>query len=77
MIDNTWKNRAACSGHDPALWFGTGERGPTDEQTRQAKAICAQCPVRQLCLANAEPSGTWGGLTEQERRTLRRKRRAA
>lgn len=36
---------------------------------RQAKAICADCPVKDICLRvhGAEPEGTWGGQTVQER----------
>lgn len=44
------------------------------ERERRAKAICAQCSVREPCLAYAlrirEPHGVWGGLTESERRPL-------
>jgi WhiB family redox-sensing transcriptional regulator len=45
---------------------------------RQAKAICARCPVRIECLEYAirirEPHGIWGGLNELERRILIRER---
>ncbi len=46
---------------------------------RAAKAICATCPVQQLCLehalTNRERDGVWGGLTEKERRRIIRQRR--
>jgi WhiB family redox-sensing transcriptional regulator len=47
-----------------------------------AKAVCAGCKVRQMCLEtalrNRERHGVWGGLTERERARLRgRLRRAA
>jgi hypothetical protein len=70
---NGWEDAAACRGQDPELWF--------DPATfRQAKAICHDCPVRMLCLAEAyarrEPLGVWGGLTPEERgRRTRRRRR--
>lgn len=42
---------------------------------KQAKAVCFACPASSACLAYAldrvEPEGIWGGLTPQERRTLR------
>jgi WhiB family redox-sensing transcriptional regulator len=47
--------------------------------TREAKRICNECPVRQECLdyslRGAEKFGVWGGLTERDRRRLKRTRR--
>jgi WhiB family redox-sensing transcriptional regulator len=52
-----------------------------DEELAAAKAICAACPVRDKCLewamATRQDDGVWGGLTEVERRRLRRRRRTA
>jgi WhiB family redox-sensing transcriptional regulator len=49
------------------------------ESTRDAKAVCGVCPVRSECLEFAlrlkVAHGVWGGLSERERRTLRRDRR--
>lgn len=48
------------------------------EQTIEAKAVCARCPVVAQCLAAAlamNEIGIWGGMTEEERRILRRRRR--
>lgn len=71
----TWRDNAACAGHpQPDLWFGT--QGSVD--TMRAKNICAECPVRTLCLQEAftypepEDHGTMGGLDEWERRRMRR-----
>jgi len=69
-------NQGACNGTDPALFFpGRGE------STTDAKAICARCPVRQECLDYAldhtERFGIWGGLSERERRRIRRQRHQA
>ena len=66
-----WHAQAACRTEDPDLFF-TG-RGET---TGPAKAICANCPVRDTCLDEHlyEPVGVWGGLSERERRTERIKR---
>lgn len=70
-----WRDRAACRGMDPELFFPAGESGPMhDAQVAAAKAVCAGCPVRAVCLAEALariPYGIAGGLTEQERRRLR------
>lgn len=58
---------------DPDLFFAdTFDRA----STVAAKQVCARCPVRVDCLAKAletrEPFGIWGGLTPQERRSIRR-----
>ncbi|KUN32690.1 hypothetical protein AQJ11_02780 [Streptomyces corchorusii] len=45
--------------------------------TREAKAVCARCPVIEACLQAAldrpEPNGVWGGLDKDERRAFRRR----
>lgn len=68
-----WMAHGECNGADPALFFP--ERGD-DVTVKQAKAVCATCPVRQECLeyaiAGAEKFGIWGGLSERERRRIRR-----
>lgn len=71
-----WQNHAACRGIDSDLFFpGRGE------SNHEAKAVCAVCPVREACLdaaiANREPLGIWGGLTETERDKLRWERAVA
>ncbi len=68
-----WSERAICPGEDPDLFFPS--RG--DPGTR-AKQICANCPVRLDCLKyaiEADEFGIWGGLDQQERRNLLRKRK--
>lgn len=69
-----WRQQAACRGSDPNVFFpGTGE------STRPAQEICATCPVRAECLAYAlksgEKFGIFGGLSERQRRKLRRDER--
>jgi WhiB family redox-sensing transcriptional regulator len=68
-----WKRRANCLGVDPDLFFP--ERGAS---TREAKEVCRGCVVREDCLeyalANGEKFGIWGGLSERERRRVRRAR---
>lgn len=74
-MERTWVDSAACRGLDPTIFHPT-----TEEETETAKAVCAQCPVIALCLEHAiehrEKNGVWGGVTEQERvRIIRRRRR--
>lgn len=68
-----WQRRANCMGVDPDLFFP--ERGAS---TREAKEVCRGCVVREDCLeyalANSEKFGIWGGLSERERRRIRRSR---
>src|ERR1700693_3743268 len=68
-----WKSQANCMGVDPDLFFP--ERGMS---TREAKSVCRGCLVREDCLeyalANGEKFGIWGGLSERERRKIRRRR---
>ena len=70
----SWRQRAACRGVDPDVFYPT-----SDEEAEVAKAICTQCPVREPCLEYAlttrERDGVWGGATERERRRLVRQRR--
>lgn len=69
-----WELEALCRRDDPELWFDTDPRS-----VREAKRICADCPVlaacRQASLDRREPFGTWGGLSEKERRKLTGRRR--
>jgi WhiB family redox-sensing transcriptional regulator len=73
-----WQNDAACLSEDPDLFFPIGTTGDAVAQIVAAKSICATCPVLSTCLEFALDSrqdyGVWGGLTEDERRSLRRSR---
>ena len=79
--DWEWQESAACRELPTEMFFYTdGERGPRRKNRENAaKAVCASCPVIAACRAHAlavqEPYGIWGGLSEDERRAL--KRRAA
>ncbi len=72
-----WRDLAACIGHDPSMFFPAGETGPAAEQIKYAKQVCATCEVSEDCLGYAietnQSSGIWGGLTEDERRPVRRR----
>ncbi len=67
-----WQADALCAQTDPESFFP--EKGGS---TRDAKKICTSCEVRSECLeyalANDERFGIWGGLSERERRKLRRR----
>ena len=66
-----WSEDAKCLQADPDTFFP--EKGGS---TREAKRICLQCDVREQCLDyaldNDERFGIWGGLSERERRRLKR-----
>ena len=70
--DAAWRLEALCAETDPEAFFP--EKGGS---TRDAKRVCTGCTVRAECLefalANDERFGIWGGLSERERRRLRRR----
>jgi WhiB family redox-sensing transcriptional regulator len=70
-----WKERAACAGYPSTFFFPTGESSAA--LVEKARAVCRECPVSEDCLEFAfetnQVAGIWGGTTEEERRTLRRK----
>lgn len=70
--EQTWQERALCAQTDPEAFFP--EKGGS---TREAKRICTGCEVRAECLeyalAHDERFGIWGGLSERERRRLKRR----
>ena len=80
-----WRHRASCLDEDPELFFPIGNTGPALQQIELAKAVCHRCSVIDTCLAwaieNGQDAGVWGGLSEDERRALKRRtarqRRAA
>ena len=73
----TWRARAACLDEDPELFFPIGNAGPALRQTEEAKAVCRRCEVVETCLGCAMDSGqdegVWGGLSDDERRALKRR----
>ena len=73
MVDD-WRARANCKGVPVEVFFHPdGERDPVrSRREARAKAICRGCPVQLECLheavATPNPYGTWGGMSERERR---------
>jgi len=67
-----WQADALCAQTDPEAFFP--EKGGS---TRDAKRICAGCDVKAQCLEyaleNDERFGIWGGLSERERRKLKKR----
>ncbi len=74
-LSDDWRQRAECAHYTGLVDFFPA-RG---ESAREAKAICAACPVQRECLDYALQSeaayGVWGGLTERERHRMKRDRR--
>ena len=72
LEDGGWQDRGLCAQTDPEAFFP--EKGGS---TREAKKVCLTCDVRQECLeyalANDERFGIWGGLSERERRKLKKR----
>lgn len=74
----SWHMQASCRQVDTDLFYSPeGERGPRKERREAAaKQVCGSCRVVELCAAYAiatrEPYGTWGGLSEHDRRELLR-----
>ncbi|NMO02036.1 WhiB family transcriptional regulator [Gordonia sp. TBRC 11910] len=70
-VEEQWQERALCAQTDPEAFFP--EKGGS---TREAKRICQGCEVKPECLEfalhNDERFGIWGGLSERERRRLKR-----
>lgn len=68
----SWQERSLCAQTDPEAFFP--EKGGS---TREAKRVCLSCEVRSECLeyalAHDERFGIWGGLSERERRRLKRR----
>lgn len=83
LDDPDWRKHAACQWVDPELWFPPGDDPQArtkagKEQVAEAKLVCMSCEVRSTCLDYAlstyQGYGVWGGLDEDERRALIRRR---
>jgi WhiB family redox-sensing transcriptional regulator len=79
-----WQEEAACRSYDNVLFFGPDHgESELEKQSREAraKAVCQRCPVADPCLEFAmetnQKYGIWGGLTDKERASLKRRRARA
>lgn len=77
LPDDSWEHKAACRGPQSTVFFPPPRFERKDEKLgreARAKAICAQCSVKEDCLSYAldirEPHGIWGGANEAERRQM-------
>ncbi len=71
LMPGPWLSQGRCGETDPDAFF-PGKGG----STREAKKVCWACEVRDECLewalATGQRFGVWGGLSERERRRLKR-----
>lgn len=71
-LSGDWRVSANCQHVDPDSLFVRGRL------QRDARTICAGCPVLTECLSHALDNriefGIWGGLTERERRAVLKRR---
>lgn len=79
-IEQCWRDYAACKDMPPEVFFP--DRNDPDAR-KHAKAICAECQVKEHCLefalanggrGNVGAYGIWGGMSERERERLRKRR---
>ena len=68
-----WIKQANCLGIDTNLFYPDRHEESTGID---ARAVCAQCVVREECLSYAlqtgERFGIWGGTSERQRKKMRR-----
>ena len=73
-----WRHRSICRDEDPELFFPVGTSGPALLQIAEAKTVCRRCPVVSECLSwaleSGQDAGVWGGMSENERRSLKRRK---
>jgi hypothetical protein len=72
--DRDWRTNAACRYVDPDLHFPKTNTPGGLKQLREAKRVCAGCPVRQACLdwalKTGQTSGVWGGKSVRQRKEM-------
>lgn len=73
--DQSWQARGLCRGVEPDAFFPpSGVNVPPE-----VRALCGRCPVltqcREWAIARPECTGVWGGLTDRQRKLIRRERR--
>jgi WhiB family transcriptional regulator, redox-sensing transcriptional regulator len=72
-----WRHHAICRYEDPELFFPVGTGGPALLQIAEARTVCRRCPAVSDCLTwaleSGQDAGIWGGMSEDERRALKRR----
>lgn len=72
--DPSWRESAKCKNEDVNLFMSNSK-----QEINDAKAICIGCPVLKQCLdyaiTNDIPYGVWGGTSQSERKSMKRKAR--
>jgi len=73
-----WQARGACRQEDPELFFPIGSSPLAKAQEDTAKRVCWRCPVMEMCgqyaLESRQDTGVWGGMSEDDRRRLHRRK---
>lgn len=73
----TQRHKLPCRSVDPETFFPVGTTGPALIQIELAKTFCSRCPITAECLdyalEHAIEFGVWGGMSEDERRMVRRR----
>jgi WhiB family redox-sensing transcriptional regulator len=76
-----WRNRAACLDENPELFFPLGNAHCALLRIEKANAVCRRCTVAEGCLKSAmesgQDTGVWGGLSQDERHALQRRKARA
>ena len=71
-----WRERAACVGEDPEVFFPLSDSAASETDARYARAVCRRCPVLISCrtwaIDHGEDDGIWGATTATQRRAIRR-----
>lgn len=69
-----WMRLAACRSMDTEEFYP-----PRGGDLAGPRAVCAECPVQNECLnyaiENGDHFGIWGGLSDKQRRKVRRQQR--
>jgi WhiB family transcriptional regulator, redox-sensing transcriptional regulator len=71
-----WRDRAACIGEDPEIFFPLSDVAAPGAEASLARAVCRRCAVLTACrdwaLEHGEDDGIWGATTAAQRRAIRR-----
>lgn len=82
MSETDWRRRAACRNvKDKEIFFPIGAGSQALRQVEDAKFFCNRCDVVDQCLKwaleSGQEHGVWGGMSEEERRALKRRAQRA